>query len=100
MLATRQEHGITENAFVFKLHPSSRKVSLIGDKRLQAIKLLDFITNELLLIQMKGNYWCLIDTSGQIREIPASLLHILKVYEFNQMYTKYMYERGTILAIF
>ena len=64
MVATRQDHGYTENAFVFKLHPSSRKVSLVGDKRLQAIKLIEFITNDLLLIQMEGNYWCMIDTSG------------------------------------
>lgn len=51
----------SETAFVVKPMPGSRKMCLVGINGLKAIDLIDFITNDLLLIKMKGNYWTILD---------------------------------------
>ena len=58
-----------ENAFVVKPLPGSRKICLVGSKGLKAIELIEFISDDLMLIKMFGNYWTCIDTHGQIQRI-------------------------------
>ena len=76
---------MVEFAFVTKPLPSSRKVCLVGMKGMSAVEFYKFISNELILLKFSGNYWCMIDTIGQIREIPHTLLMLLNQATFKKM---------------
>lgn len=82
-----------------KLHPSSRKLSLFGENSLKAIELIAFITNKQILVKMKGQYWCIVDTTGQIRALPQKLEAQLEKQNYNQITTRFMHMRGTLLLI-
>lgn len=82
-----------------KLHPSSRKLSLFSENSLKAIELIAFITNKQILVKMKGQYWCIVDTTGQIRALPQKLEAQLEKRNYNQITTKFMHMRGTLLLI-
>ena len=71
-----------ESAFIVKRHPGSRKLSLMGEDRISFVELIDFITDDQLLIKRKGNHWSIVNTRGQISEIPKSLSKLLKCDEF------------------
>ena len=76
---------MVEAAFITKPLPSSRKVCLVGMKGTKFIEYFQFISNELILLKFSGNYWCMIDTIGQIREIPHTLLMLLNQATFKKM---------------
>ena len=99
LVASRRFNNWQENAFVAKLHPSSRKLSLFGDRALHAIEMIDFITNKQVLVKMKGKYWCIVDTMGQIKDMPLKLRNQLEKRDYRHMKTKYLHERGTTLLI-
>ena len=41
------------------------------------MEMIEFITDKLLLLKLRGNYWAMMTTKGFIKEIPISLLRIL-----------------------
>ena len=71
-----------ESAFIVKLLPGSRKLSLMGEDRISFVELIDFITDEHLLIKRNGNHWSIINTRGQISELPKDLSSMLKSDEY------------------
>lgn len=73
LIASSRKNDQKEFIFISKLHPSSRKFTLFGQKTLNAVELIEFITNRQLLVKMRGKYWCIIDTSGQNCAIPQKL---------------------------
>ena len=48
---------------------------------------------------MKGQYWCIVDTTGQIRALPQKLEAQLEKRNYNQITTRFMHMRGTLLLI-
>ena len=71
-----------ESAFIVKLHPGSRKLSLMGEDRISFVELIDFITDDHLLIKRRGNHWSIVNTRGQISELPKGLSKLLRCDEF------------------
>ena len=94
-----QRFTTKESAFIVKLHPGSRKISLMGEHRISFVQLIEFITDDLLLIKRKGNHWSMVNTQGQIRELPKGLSKLLKSDEFSMMSTKRLHQIGNILLI-
>ena len=62
-------------------------------KGLCAVEMITFITNDQLLLKLQGNFWTIIDTHGQIREISQKLLKILNRTNFNRMESKVIYDK-------
>ena len=88
-----------ESAFIVKLLPGSRKLSLMGEDRISFVELIDFITDDHLLIKRNGNHWSIVNTRGQISELPKDLSIMLKSDEFTHMRTKRLHKIGNILLI-
>ena len=85
VIGSRRLENHQEYCFIAKLHPSSRKFTLFGDVGLQAVELIDFITTTQILVKMKGKYWCIVNTNGQICEIPPKLQTQLTKQDYTSM---------------
>ena len=83
-----------ENAFIVKPLPGSRKICLVGSKGIKAIEMIEFISDDLMLIKMFGNYWTCIDTFGQIQWIDPKLYEILHSRNVVQMTSQRIHEKN------
>ena len=54
----------------------------MGEDRISFVELIDFITDDHLLIKRNGNHWSIINTRGQISELPKDLSSMLKSDEY------------------
>ena len=69
-----------------KPHAGGRKIDFIGSKLRSSVEMIEFISNELLLIKFK-RYWTIMDKDGQIVEIPIDLNAALNKFSFSSMST-------------
>jgi len=53
-----------EYALVVKPLASSRKICLVGQMGLRAVEMIEFISNDLLLLKLRGNYWSMMNKQG------------------------------------
>ena len=90
---------VTEYAFVIKPQSGTRKICLVGSKGISAVKMIDFITHDKILIKLRGNYWSCMDTSGQIQPIPRTLLKLLNHQPYFNMKTQRIHETNHVKLI-
>ena len=60
------ELNLKNHAFVVKPQPSNRAICLIGKKLVRTVEMIEFISDKLILIKLRGNYWAMMDTMGHI----------------------------------
>ena len=56
--------------------------------------MVEYISDKLLLIKLRGNYWAMLDTMGHIQEIPPSLLETLNEVPFDLMTSVKLDKKG------
>ena len=78
-----------------KPHAGGRKIDFIGSKLRSSVEMIEFISNELLLIKFK-RYWTIMDRDGQIVEIPIDLKAALNKFSFSSMSTIYIQKKHQI----
>ena len=61
--------------------------------------MIEFISNDLLLLKMSGNYWTMMNKTGQIHPISRSLLKVLNRVPFHTISTRRIHEKGKILLM-
>ena len=76
-----------KEAFVVKPHVTRRTLDLVGLKAQTKVKLIEFITSNTFLMKFKG-YWSVLDTEGQIQELPNDLAKALHKRPFTNISTK------------
>ena len=81
-----KELGTLNSAFVVKTLPSNRIMCLIGKKGTRFVEMIEFITNDLILLKFYGDgNWAMLDTMGHVQEIPQELMKILNRANFDQI---------------
>lgn len=68
-------------------------------KGLCAVEMITFITNDQLLLKMRGNFWTIIDTNGQIKEIPRKLLNVLKRTIYTSIQSQVIYDKNKTMLV-
>ena len=56
----------------------------MGNKAIKEVKMAVFIASDLVLLKIRS-YWCIIDTTGQIREIANDLRNALYLRPYTLM---------------
>ena len=87
-----------EQGFLVKPFPGGRKLGLIGEKVSGRIEMIEFISNNLLLVKFT-TYWTMIDINGQVLEIPEDLKLALNKCYFTSMRTKNIYKKNSIMLM-
>ena len=67
---------------------------MVGKKGVRAVEMIEFITDKLLLLKLRGNYWAMMTTKGFIKEIPLKLLRILNQEPYDSITSNRLEPRG------